>query len=536
MDLSLSDISELINDLLEKYNQAKQSENKNEMDDLRNRYLKLKTIKNALLEADLDDQIRKFVEILNNNSKLILETARRVGNTNILLSFNNADTDTENHRENRFIDPLNSGPRRSHPEITPPISLFSNYPKTSSSCSNDFNLLHPVMRRLVTKLQKKLLDENIPLYVFEGYRSPERQNTLYAKRPKVTNAQAWQSYHQYGMAADFVFYEHGNWHWGKSNQHTKWYKRLHQIARELGLERVSWEMPHVQLPGVELTDLRSGAYPPGGDSNWGMHLTEVITSWTQAGNNPDAPPAPNGFSDTERPAIDTTTEVPVIPSQSRRLLSRSDIGNASRFHSQFGGIEWKVKLTRDEKGVIIQNTQAPQRSSGKPITCSKIFSIYGDYISNAAIRFDVPEELIVMTIATEASIYRDVSFTGPKTFRWESHINEYSAGPMQILSSTARDLIERYGLGYDPLEIAPTYSSQPVTPSSHPLYDPELNILLGTLAIKNNINKTGYDPVLVAAAYNSGGIYSTNKNHWHLRSYKDHIDRAVKWFGDVFAV
>uniref|UniRef100_UPI00293DA0EF M15 family metallopeptidase n=1 Tax=Janthinobacterium sp. TaxID=1871054 RepID=UPI00293DA0EF len=45
--------------------------------------------------------------------------------------------------------------------------------------------------------------------LLEGYRSPERQNTLAAAGTAVSNARAFQSYHQYGLAADCAFFRDG---------------------------------------------------------------------------------------------------------------------------------------------------------------------------------------------------------------------------------------------------------------------------------------------------------------------------------------
>ena len=45
--------------------------------------------------------------------------------------------------------------------------------------------------------------------ILEGYRSPERQNALAAAGPAVTNARAFQSYHQFGLAADCAFLRDG---------------------------------------------------------------------------------------------------------------------------------------------------------------------------------------------------------------------------------------------------------------------------------------------------------------------------------------
>lgn len=45
--------------------------------------------------------------------------------------------------------------------------------------------------------------------LIEGYRSPERQTLLQSLGPSVTNAGAFQSYHQYGLAADCAFLRDG---------------------------------------------------------------------------------------------------------------------------------------------------------------------------------------------------------------------------------------------------------------------------------------------------------------------------------------
>lgn len=45
--------------------------------------------------------------------------------------------------------------------------------------------------------------------ILEGYRSPERQDMLARIGPHVTNARAFQSYHQHGLAADCAFLRDG---------------------------------------------------------------------------------------------------------------------------------------------------------------------------------------------------------------------------------------------------------------------------------------------------------------------------------------
>jgi peptidoglycan L-alanyl-D-glutamate endopeptidase CwlK len=48
-----------------------------------------------------------------------------------------------------------------------------------------------------------------PMALLEGYRSPERQNYLAGLGTQVTNAGAYQSFHQFGLAADSAFIRNG---------------------------------------------------------------------------------------------------------------------------------------------------------------------------------------------------------------------------------------------------------------------------------------------------------------------------------------
>lgn len=60
---------------------------------------------------------------------------------------------------------------------------------------------------LVFRLMEERYGYKVTL--LEGYRSPDRQNKLAALGGSVTNASAFQSYHQYGLAADCAFLRDG---------------------------------------------------------------------------------------------------------------------------------------------------------------------------------------------------------------------------------------------------------------------------------------------------------------------------------------
>jgi hypothetical protein len=170
--------------------------------------------------------------------------------------------------------------------------------------------LHPTFRQKVELLLQELARANLPFRLFEGFRSPQRQRELYNQgrtRPgaKVTNADAWSSLHQYGVAADFVLYIDGKWSWDDSGERKAWWKKLHKLAQLQQLEPLSWELPHLQMQGMQLAQLRSGSYPPNGDSDWAENLQQAIVSWH---GTPLAPPLPAAQSD--RPPLPANAPEP----------------------------------------------------------------------------------------------------------------------------------------------------------------------------------------------------------------------------------
>ena len=91
-------------------------------------------------------------------------------------------------------------------------------------------------------------------YVYEGLRTSARQDELYAigrtvqrGKPKVTNAKAGQSMHQYGLAIDFVPLKPSK---AKDMFEADWddkaYAPYHALAVKHGLRRLSWETPHLE--------------------------------------------------------------------------------------------------------------------------------------------------------------------------------------------------------------------------------------------------------------------------------------------------
>jgi peptidoglycan L-alanyl-D-glutamate endopeptidase CwlK len=66
---------------------------------------------------------------------------------------------------------------------------------------------HPKLRDMLLKQYEEannLLGKGVRLRFAYVYRSAETQHKLFTQRPKVTNADSWQSIHNYGLAFDIV--------------------------------------------------------------------------------------------------------------------------------------------------------------------------------------------------------------------------------------------------------------------------------------------------------------------------------------------
>jgi len=98
----------------------------------------------------------------------------------------------------------------------------------------------------------------------------------------VTRARPWTSYHQYGLAGDFVLFENGAWSWETTGASARYWPRLQAIGNQFGLGALSFELPHLQLAGLRMQDLASGKYPVGGDAGWEASLHAAVVGWRQA--------------------------------------------------------------------------------------------------------------------------------------------------------------------------------------------------------------------------------------------------------------
>lgn len=105
------------------------------------------------------------------------------------------------------------------------------------NASRNWGLLHPdYSQRLL--LAFKIMKEKYgyEMALLEGYRSPARQDALAQMGTAVTNARAFQSWHQYGLAADCAFWRDGKLVISEKDPWAmRGYQLYGEVAESLGL-------------------------------------------------------------------------------------------------------------------------------------------------------------------------------------------------------------------------------------------------------------------------------------------------------------
>lgn len=111
------------------------------------------------------------------------------------------------------------------------------------------NYIHPILARKARDVMGLALKEGYKLVVTQGLRTFDEQHKLFLQRPKVTNADAGESYHNYGVAVDLAFVVDGKLSWEE-----RLYKNIGRWANQIGLTwGGNWKFvdyPHVQLANM----------------------------------------------------------------------------------------------------------------------------------------------------------------------------------------------------------------------------------------------------------------------------------------------
>jgi peptidoglycan L-alanyl-D-glutamate endopeptidase CwlK len=152
-------------------------------------------------------------------------------------------------------------------ELVPPVALPPTVFATAEiererpmlvSASRNWSLMDPEYTQRLLMVFKIMKEQHgYDMAILEGYRSPERQNMLAGMGSNVTNAAAFQSWHQYGLAADCAFLRDGKLVISEKDPWAmRGYELYGQVAESVGLTWGGrWKMmdfghTELRVPGV----------------------------------------------------------------------------------------------------------------------------------------------------------------------------------------------------------------------------------------------------------------------------------------------
>lgn len=90
------------------------------------------------------------------------------------------------------------------PPALPPSMFMGSERPALETADRDWNKLNPRFTQPVLQVLTRLQARGYSFVLLEGYRSPERQEKLADLGSHVTNARAFQSKHQFGLAVDLA--------------------------------------------------------------------------------------------------------------------------------------------------------------------------------------------------------------------------------------------------------------------------------------------------------------------------------------------
>lgn len=123
--------------------------------------------------------------------------------------------------------------------------------------------VNPTFAGMATDTFKDLRREGLDMRVDLAYRSNAQQDEIYNRRDGTTNARGGESWHNYGVAADFVFNDaNGRKSWPDGGEYTRLWSRLGELGESNGLEWGGrWrrpDRPHLEYhPGYTASNASS---------------------------------------------------------------------------------------------------------------------------------------------------------------------------------------------------------------------------------------------------------------------------------------
>jgi hypothetical protein len=277
---------------------------------------------------------------------------------------------------------------------------------------------------------------------------------------------------------------------------------------------------------VQLALLRAGEAPGEPDGVFGPRVAEAVRRFQRRHGLPAAPGS-EGVVDAA-----TWARLMAQPSLARERpwaeALRPFIARLTDWHAPpLGQGRQRWRLTR--AGIEIEGETGPRRTPGAPRSATACWERHGAAMAEAARRFGVPVELLLATALTESGGNASALREEPGFTSDAATPHRVSPGLMQTLISTAREV-----LGDPSLDRAR-------------LLDPATSLAAGAAMIRRQAMggrvPTGFDPPLVAIAYNAGSLRPSRDatDPWGLVQTRRgsgawHADSFCAFLGDALAL
>lgn len=137
--------------------------------------------------------------------------------------------------------------------------------------------LHPAFRESLEALLLRFQEEQIPFFLYEGFRSQARQAYLHSQNR--TQFRKGFSLHQYGLAADLALEIKGKVTWDRTPEFSNYWEALEIMAPQYSLLLMEEEGDrgpgHVECTFTDIGDVTRGLLPSPGENGkeWWENLT-----------------------------------------------------------------------------------------------------------------------------------------------------------------------------------------------------------------------------------------------------------------------
>ena len=233
--------------------------------------------------------------------ELVLFALRKYG----LVNLDPADIERKRHELEAIVDGIIMDPhdeRIAQQLKTIPGAEAEQAPKETKQlppeqvANSSLDSLDPAFKSMLDSFMQRLREEHVPMKVVEARRSPERQTYLAGKNKPgatLTNAGAWQSPHQYGLAVDMVVdlaaLPEDQRKWFSSPTDTsspeaqKYWAKFGELAKASGLEwGGGWksfkDYGHVEMPNFrEYVKKKYGRTPNEIAQQGGLNMQPVAS-------------------------------------------------------------------------------------------------------------------------------------------------------------------------------------------------------------------------------------------------------------------